>query len=163
MPTQPKTMLAGAGNCVFMDMHPVFVGMFWGQTSVEQGTHFLESAQTFVSRHSGRPHCVLTVVTADSTTPSVELRGLLRDAITVITEDSTCYAGVILGKGVKATALRAIMGTLLMAMRHVSKGRVCSSIEDGLRWCDQHSQGLDVERVRAAIEVHGPAVVSAAL
>ena len=162
MPTRPETMLARADNCLFMDVHPVFVGMFWGETSVEQGMHFLESAKTFVERHDG-PHCVLTIVTADSTTPSFELRGLLRDAITVITEHSSCYAGVILGKGVKATALRAIMGTLLMAMRHVSKGRVCSSVDDGLAWCDQHLQGLDADRIRAAVTTHGPTVVSATL
>ncbi len=154
-------MLAQGPNCVFLDMHPMFVGMFWGTTSVDQGRHFLEAARVFVSRHS-TPHCVLTVVTADSTTPSSELRGLLREAIGVLTQTSTCYAGVVLGTGVKATALRAIMGTLLIAMRHVSKGRVYGTVEDGLRWCAQHLDGLEADRVRAAVQMHGPHAVQSA-
>lgn len=148
-------MLARGTNFAFVDLHPMFVGMFWGQASLEQGQQFVEASQAFLSSNDG-PHCVLTIVTPDSTAPPSELRGLLREAIGIIGESSTCYAGVILGSGVKASALRAIMGTLLLAMRRVSKGRVCGSVDDGLQWCASHLEGLDVARVRHAVEVHGP-------
>ena len=148
-------VLAEASNCVFLDIDRLFVGLFWGDSDAVHGQLFVESATKFLAELDG-PHGVLIVVSANAKPPSRALRKDLVEAISMLSERTECYGSVLAGKGVKASTLRAIMGALLMAMPRVSKGRVCSTIEEGIEWCSKHL-AFDAAKVRRAVSEYQPA------
>jgi len=140
---EPGRVLARSDNCVFLDLGPLFVGLFWGDTNLEQGKLFNDAAELYLKGRN-EPYGVMTVVASNSNAPSGELRTLLRRAIERVATDSECFAGVILGSGVKATSLRAIMGALLIVLPRLSRARVCSTVDQGIDWVAKHLRDLDV-------------------
>jgi hypothetical protein len=110
----------------------VVVGRFWGETRLEEADALGRAIERGLE--ASPRIALLVIIEDDCQTPTREARERLAQVLGAVSGGLTCFGGVVVGKGLRATSKRTMMRVILTFARLRTTCEVFDDPEAAATW-----------------------------